>query len=89
MSASAPLGRPNNTTGNTEADCTNATITGDAVNVVINQAEATSFIHMQMFAVNQVPHSSLNTGRRSGAHAWLTSGAAVSGSADGCMRRLY
>jgi len=69
MSASAPLGSPNNTTGNTDADCTSATITGDVVKVVISHAEATSFIHMQMFAVSHVPHSSRNTGRRNGAQA--------------------
>ena len=69
ISASAPLGRPNSTTGNTDADCTSATITGDVVNVVISHAAATSFIHMQMFAVSQVTQSSRNTGRRSGAQA--------------------
>ena len=68
MSASAPLGSPNITTGSTEADCTSATIAGDVVNVVISQAAATSFIHMQMFAVSHVPQSSRNTGRRNGAH---------------------
>ena len=90
MSASAPLGNPNSTTGNTDADCTSAIMTGDVVSVVINHAEATSFIHMQMFAVSQVPHSSRNTGRRSGAQGdSMTSGEATSVLAGGRMRRLY
>jgi len=87
MSASAPLGRPNKTTGNTDADCTSAIITGDVVKVVISHADATSFIHMQMFAVSHVPHSNLNTGRRKGAQAdGRTSVGLGSRSTEGSMR---
>jgi hypothetical protein len=87
MSASAPLGSPNKTTGNTDADCTSAIITGDVVKVVISHAEATSFIHMQMFAVSHVPHSSRNTGRRKGSQAdGRTSVEAGSCSTGGFMR---
>src|SRR4030095_14027252 len=68
MSASAPLGRPRRNTGSDDADWTSATITGDVVSVVINHADATSFIHMQMFDVSQVIHSSRNTGFASGVH---------------------
>src|SRR5690349_6267860 len=57
MSASAPLGRPSRKTGRVEADCTSATITGDVDSDVISQAAATSFIHMQVLAVAQTPHS--------------------------------
>ena len=66
-----------------EADCTSATITGDAVSEVIIQAAATSFIHMQMLAASQTPHSMRNTGWRSGAHGDSrggSGGASVDGS---------
>ena len=66
MSASAPLGSPSRNTGNVEADCTSATMTGEVVSVVISHAAATSFIHMQMFDVSHVIHSSRNTGLASG-----------------------
>ncbi len=83
MSASAPLGRPSRNTGRLDADCTSATITGEAVSVVIIQAEATSFIHMQMFDANHTPHSIRNTGWPSGAQGdWRggSGGASVDGS---------
>ena len=83
MSASAPLGRPSRNTGNVEADCTSATITGDVVSVVISHAAATSFIHMQMFDVSQVIHSSRKTGLASGDHG---EGLAA-GSVPACVMR--
>ncbi len=57
MSASAPLGRPNRNTGSVDAACTRATIVGEAVSVVIIQAAATSFIHIETLAVSQTVHS--------------------------------
>ena len=67
MSANAPLGRPSRKTGSVAADCTSATSMGEVVSVVMSQAAATSFIHMQVLAVNQVSHSMRNTGCVSGA----------------------
>src|SRR4051794_25412352 len=78
MSASAPLGRPSRKTGNVDADWTSATITGDVVSDVISHADATSFIHMQVLAVAQTPHSILKVGWARGAHGptrgvgWMT-----------------
>ena len=69
MSASAPLGRPSKKTGKVEAVCTKATQMGELVKDVIIQAAATSFIHMQILAVTQVPHSRRKTGILSGDHA--------------------
>src|SRR6218665_1639485 len=69
MSASAPLGRPSKNTGSVDADCTSATRIGELVSVVISQAAATSFIHMQVLAVTQVSHNMRNTGIVSGASA--------------------
>lgn len=66
MSASAPLGSPSRKTGSVEADCTSATIAGDVVSVVISHADATSFIHMQMFDVSQVIQRRRKTGLASG-----------------------
>ena len=66
MSASAPLGRPSKNTGRVEADCTSATSTGEVVSVVISQAAATSFIHMQVLAATQVSQSMRNTGTDKG-----------------------
>jgi hypothetical protein len=87
MSASAPLGRPSRNTGSVEADCTNATITGDVVSVVISHAAATSFIHMQMFDVSQVIQSSRKTGFASGVHGESCAGA---GAGPTCvMSALY
>src|SRR4051812_49214796 len=77
MSASAPLGRPSRNTGSVEADCTSATQSGDVVIEVISHAAATSFIHMQMLATIQVPHSMRNTVCFSGAHADSDSAAAA------------
>ena len=76
ISASAPLGRPNRNTGSEAAVATSATITGEVVSVVISHAAATSFIHMQMFAVTQTPQSMRNTG--------LSSGEGAAGSGWGC-----
>jgi len=69
MSASAPLGKPSKKTGKVEAVCTKATQMGELVKDVIIQAAATSFIHIQMLAVTQVPHSRRKTGILSGDHA--------------------
>src|SRR6218665_1222749 len=69
MSASAPLGRPSKNTGSVDADCTSATRIGELVSVVISQAAATSFIHMQVLAVTQVSHNMRNPGIVSGASA--------------------
>jgi len=69
MSASAPLGTPSRNTGNVDADCTSATITGSVVSEVMSQAAATSFIHMHIFAVSHVPQSMRNVACRSGAQA--------------------
>ena len=84
MSASAPLGRPSRNTGSVEAVWTSATITGDAVSEVISQAAATSFIHMQTFAVSQTAHSMRNTGLASGAQALACAGTA--GGVITCLR---
>ena len=62
MSASAPLGKPSKNTGKVDADCTSATQSGVVVMEVIIQAAATSFIHMQVLATNQVLHNMRNTG---------------------------
>ena len=62
MSASAPLGRPSKKTGKVAADCTSATQIGVVVIDVINQAAATSFIHMQVLATSQVLQSRRNAG---------------------------
>src|SRR5512134_2576857 len=86
ISASAPLGSPSRNTGSVEADCTSATMTGEVVRVVMSHADATSFIHMQMFDVSQVIHSSRKTGLASGVHGDVL--AAVSGPA-GVMQALY
>lgn len=67
MSARAPLGRPRRNTGAVDAVCTSATSTGEVVSVVMSQAVATSFIHMQVLATIQVPQSMRNTGTESGA----------------------
>src|SRR5690606_35553018 len=67
--ASAPLGSPSRNTGSVDAVCTSATSTGEVVSVVISQAVATSFIHMQVLAASQVSHSMRNTGTASGAKA--------------------
>ena len=83
MSASAPLGSPSRNTGRLDADCTSATIAGEAVSEVIIQADATSFIHMQMLEANQTPHSMRNTGCPSGDHGDSragSGGASVDGS---------
>src|SRR5688572_16215929 len=76
MSASAPLGRPSRNTGSVDADCTSATITGDALSEVISQAAATSFIHMQVLAVTHTAHSMRNTGCESGTQAPTRAGVA-------------
>ena len=96
MSASAPLGKPSRKTGSVDAVCTKATQIGEVVKDVIIQAAATSFIHMQMLAVNQVPHNILKTGIFRGPQtvgsaagtataAWLAAGAA---SGEGGMLSL-
>ncbi len=86
MSASAPLGSPSRNTGRVDADCTSATMTGEVVRVVISHADATSFIHMQMFDVSQVIHSSRKTGLASGAHGDVL----AAGSGPACvMQALY
>jgi hypothetical protein len=77
MSASAPLGRPSRNTGSVEADWTSATRMGEVVSVVISQAAATSFIHMQVLAATQVSQSMRNTGTDKGANgeseaAWFS-----------------
>jgi hypothetical protein len=69
MSASAPLGRPSRNTGRVDADCTSATQIGVLVSVVMLHAAATSFIHMQRFAVAQEPHSRRKTGTLKGSNA--------------------
>src|SRR5256885_12753365 len=69
MSAIAPLGTPSRNTGAVEADCTSATITGETDSEVISHAAATSFIHMQVLAVTQTPHSVRNTGCDKGVQA--------------------
>ena len=68
MSANAPLGKPSRSTGSVEAVWTSATQSGEVVMDVINQAAATSFIHMQILATIQVLHSILNTDSLSGPH---------------------
>ena len=50
-----------------EADWTSATRMGEVVSVVISQAAATSFIHMQVLAATQVSHSMRNAGTDNGA----------------------
>jgi hypothetical protein len=62
ISASAPLGKPSKNTGKLAAVCTRATQMGVDVSEVIIHAAATSFIHMQVLAINQVIHSMRNTG---------------------------
>lgn len=69
MSARAPLGKPSRNTGSVDAVCTSATQIGDVVSEVIIQADATSFIHMQIFAISQALHSMRKTGRRNGSSA--------------------
>lgn len=69
MSASAPLGRPSKKTGKVDAVCTRATQMGEDVNDVIIQAAATSLIHMETLAINQVHHSMRNTAIFNGASA--------------------
>ena len=69
MSAKAPLGSPNRNTGNVDAVCTRATITGLVVSVVISHAAATSFIHIVMLAASQASHRPLKTGPFRGAGA--------------------
>src|SRR5450830_2116199 len=69
MSAIAPLGRPSRNIGKVEAVCTRATQIGVVVSEVIIHAAATSFIHMQILAISQVPHSMRNTGRVKGTRA--------------------
>ena len=74
MSASAPLGKPSKNMGSVEADCTSATHSGVVVMDVINQAAATSFIHMQMLATSAVLQSRRNTGYLIGPQAESDSG---------------
>jgi len=71
MSARAPLPRPSRNTGSVEAVCTSATITGEGVNVLINHAAATSFIHFVVFATNQTHHNTRKAGSANGRHAAL------------------
>ena len=66
MSAKAPLGKPSRNTGRVDAVCTSATQMGEVVKDVIIQAAATSFIHIEILAANQVHHSMRNTGIFSG-----------------------
>ena len=74
MSASAPLGRPSKKTGSVDAVCTSATRMGEVVSVVMSQAAATSFIHMQVLATIQVSQSMRNTGTDSGANGDIDAG---------------
>ena len=67
MSAKAPLGMPSRNTGRLAAVCTSATHKGEAFSEVIVQAPATSLIHMQILAINQVIHSMRKTGCWKGA----------------------
>src|SRR5690606_3231904 len=86
MSASAPLGRPSKKTGKVEAVCTSATSTGELVSVVISQAAATSFIHMQVLATIQVSHNMRKTGTDSGAKGDRDADAALLGGEALCSR---
>jgi hypothetical protein len=81
MSATAPQGSPSTNTGSVDAVATSATITGEVVSRVINHADATSFIHMHVLAVNHVSHNRRNTGLAKGARA--PDGAASVAAGDG------
>ncbi|GAB4476952.1 MAG: hypothetical protein OHK0044_23120 [Burkholderiaceae bacterium] len=61
------------------------------MSVVISHAAATSFIHMQTFAVSHVIHSRRNTGSRSGVHGGGVASRADDSDADGefTARALY
>src|SRR5690606_30810253 len=93
MSASAPLGSPSMNTGSVDAVWTSATMTVDVVSVVISQAAATSFIHMQVFAIIHTIHSLRKTGSNSGAQgeddvlAEAGSGVVGSGTGDDGLGR--
>src|SRR6478609_7210619 len=66
---------PSTNTGNVDALCTSATHSGEGPSDVISQADATSFIHMQVFAASQVTHNMRNTLDCSGPKAdsgWTT-----------------
>src|SRR3954469_15927585 len=83
MSASAPLGSPRMNTGSVDADCTSATHSGEGASDVISHAAATSFIHIEVLAANQVSHSIRNTGLLRGPKV-VASGATGGGSSVAC-----
>jgi hypothetical protein len=69
MSASAPLGTPRMKTGNVDAVCTRATISGEVLNEVMSHAAATSFIHMHKLASSHPVQRIRNTGLLNGVQA--------------------
>ena len=69
MSASAPAGRANRTTGKLPNVSTSATSTGEVVNEVINHDSPTSCIHVPMFDTTVAIQSARNTDSRSGLQA--------------------
>src|SRR6266436_10199992 len=69
MSASAPAGRANSTTGKLPNVSTSATSTGEGVNEVINHDSPTSCIHVPMFDTTVAIQSARNTDSRSGLQA--------------------
>src|SRR5690606_38263962 len=74
-------GSPSRNTGKVDADCTSATQIGVLVSVVIIQAAATSFIHMQTLAISQVVHSRRKTGTLRGVNGPTRGGSGRRGGA--------
>jgi len=62
ISARAPLGTPNKSTGRFAAVCTKAINVAEVVSEVIIQAAATSLVYMQTLATNHVDQSARKTG---------------------------
>jgi len=62
ISARAPLGTPNKSTGRFAAVCTKAINVAEVVSEVIIQAAATSLVYMQMLATSHVDHRARKTG---------------------------
>jgi hypothetical protein len=59
MSAKAPAGMANRKTGRLVATCTNATITGSELRLVMSQAAAALYIHAPTFATTVAIQSNL------------------------------
>ena len=73
MSAIAPAGKPNNSTGSVAAVCIRAMSSGEAVRAVISHVPAVSCIQLPVFEMTEATRRSRKTGWRSGSQAAFTS----------------